>query len=790
MLISPPFLPARNANQTDAQWLETAMSGATPGYIPRRGDNTIAGNYPVSMEMGWHGGLHLVAPNGADGHALTVRAIADGTVVFVRQPTQANDNHDDPLNYGAPEGSRCWTSDGIVVIRHDTEIGADAQDQPVTVTFYSVYMHLDAIRGTVGPRRQIYRKDEIGEAGFIYGQPHSIHFEIFCDDANLQRLVGRTTGDLPLDRDGRSDVVFGELYFHLPAGTPVFGEQPLPNNSVAHRQPPAPRRGSPLPPATPLQAAHTTTEAVVIGLRYAHGEGTDGHRGDAAVTTYRLDGSTEGAALTEADAEYNLYRDATAIANAYPANGRPAPSAVFELLRFGRVINTAHETLTPNNVPHWRQIRYPGGTGWVNLNAANIHKFSDADFPHWKQWRLIDDSTDKDSRCDSPTVLAWFDGNQNGHIDATEATAGFACASVREKLEHAICKFPTEWSAATLDARWGWLKTSTEENPTPLTEEDFAKFKAHASALCFWDGVAGLPAAPWRFHPRCFVQVFRRCGWLSRRELTQLIPRAGLKDFARNWAEAERRINGVGHVHLNRAFRKYGFANAQRQTAFLAQVYIETGCLTLLDEVGHAKQQKRRNGTLYWPQPMMEYYAAFFGRGLMQLTWAGTYADYGTYRAFRNHQGTYVDERITATSTHDWAAPVRDAHQNLVRNQRRWSPRFDPDVVASDLYNASDSGAFFWVQKHFTGTTNIHRVADAGIDTTHVGRMSILVNGGGNGYNERLQYAAFIDRYRGDGIENAVAGTITATRQRIAHGQWTSGEAITLNINYTAQRST
>jgi len=600
--------------------------------------------------------------------------------------------------------------------------------------------------------------------------------------------VGRNTGDLPLDRDGRSDVVFGELYFHLPAGTPVYGEKPLPNNPVAHRQPPAPRRGAPLPPIAPLQPTHTTNLAFVIGLRYAHGEGADGHRGDATVTTYRIDGSTEGAALIEPDAEYNLYRDATAIANAYPADTRPAPSAVLELLRFGRVINTAHETLTPANVPHWRQIRYPGGTGWVNLNGANVHKFSDADFPHWKQWRLIDDSADRDSRCDSATILAWFDGNQNGHVDATEATAGFASGPVREKLEHAICKFPTEWSAATIDARWGWLKTSSEENPTPLSDEDFTKFKAHASVLCFWDGLAGLPTAPWRFHPLRFIEGFRRSGWLSRRELTQLLPRAGLKDFAGTWKAASDRIDGIGHIHLDRVFRKYGFVNTQRQTAFLAQVYIETGCLALLEEVGHAKQQRRRNGTLYWPQPMMEYYAAFYGRGLMQLTWAGTYADYGAYRAFRDHQGAYADTRITATSTHDWAAPTRDAHQNLVRTQRRWSPRFDPDVIATDRYNACDSGAFFWLQKHFTGTSNIHRVADSGLDTTHVGRISILVNGGSNGYNERLQYAAYIERYRGDGTDTVTTGAVTAIRQGIAHGHWTAGAAITLNVNYTAQR--
>lgn len=739
------------------------MSGAATGHVPRRGDNTIAGNYPVSMEMGWHGGMHLVAPNGADGHALPVRAIADGTVVFVRQPTQANDKHDDPLNYGAPEGARCWTSDGIIVIRHDTEIGANAQDQPVSVTFYSVYMHLDAIRGTVAPHRQIYRKDEIGEAGFIYGQPHRIHFEVFCDDANLQRLVGRTTGDLPLDRDGRSDVVFGELYFHLPAGTPVYGEKPLPNNPVAHRQPPAPRRGAQLPPITPLQPTHTTNLAFVIGLRYAHGEGADGHRGDATVTTYRIDGSTEGAALTEPDSEYNLYRDATEIANAYPAATRPAPSAVLELLRFGRVINTAHESLTPPNVPHWRQIRYPGGSGWVNLNGTTVHKFSDADFPHWKQWRLIDDSADQDSRCDPATILAWFDSNQNGHVDANEATAGFATATIRAKLEHTICKFPTEWSAATLDARWAWLKMSTEENPTPLTDEYFAKFKAHASALCFWDGVAGLPPAPWRFHPTRFIETFRRCGWLSENNLRRIYPNTP--------AEVRSRYRNA----LNQVLGRYGLNVPLRASHFFGQGLVETMGLRLMVEGSvlfarnpdHPSFQSEAGGYYQNPLDLYGYFhnyertgndlgnvakselwdrqgnlllvvigrdatgrptvtspsvqqidpvrshvgdgMKFRGRGFKQLTGLSNYAAYWVFRGWLR-SGLDFDEA--------WWLPPRRATDPV----RRPAPINDPQRLSTSPFNCIDSGG------QFASLNGIPRQADGGIARVNSDNVSRIVN--------------------------------------------------------------
>ncbi|MCV4796200.1 M23 family peptidase, partial [Escherichia coli] len=62
-----------------------------------------------------------------------------------------------------------------------------------------------------------------------------------------------------------------------------------------------------------------------------------------------------GEVLTDADGtdyEYNLYSAALRL---YPQS----PSAGFELLRFGRVINTEHETLIPANAPLWRTVSYP-----------------------------------------------------------------------------------------------------------------------------------------------------------------------------------------------------------------------------------------------------------------------------------------------------------------------------------------------------------------------------------------------------------------------------------------------
>lgn len=208
MLISPPFLPDRSADQAEDPWLDAALIGTGDGM------------FPISHRLGWHGGRHLAAPLDAAGGRLPVRAVADGKVLFVRQRT-ATDDRAHPLWY-----DRGYTSDAVVVIEHRTEIGADAQDRPVLLCFHSVYLHLHDVEKPVRVGQPVRRKDPIGSAGHIAGEPGRIHFEICLDGDNLARLAGRTAGDLPLARDGRDDVLYGAAYFRLPAGTPVYAAQP------------------------------------------------------------------------------------------------------------------------------------------------------------------------------------------------------------------------------------------------------------------------------------------------------------------------------------------------------------------------------------------------------------------------------------------------------------------------------------------------------------------------------------------------------------------------------------
>jgi predicted chitinase len=756
MLISPPFLLTRNANEAEDAWIERCMAGGRPGD----------GAFPLSYNLGWHGGMHLDAPmNGTQSEP--VRAIADGEVVFLRQPTAQPAG---PLPPDHPQAYGGWTDNGVVVIRHITEIGEGAN---AAVTFFSITMHLSEIDPAVQQGRRVYRKARLGTAGQIYGNlQRQIHLEVVCDADNLVRLVGRASGDLPLTADGRADAVYGALYFHLPAGAQVFGQQPLANHAQAMTQPP----GRPAPPPQPLQPVHTTTEELIVGLRYAAGEGAAGDRGDAYLTTYRPDGTPLGAALQENDAEYNLYTTAKDISDKYTTAPQPAPSAVFELLRFGRVIGP--DALNPADVPHWRQVRYAGGQGWVNLNAANVHKFSDADFPHWQQWRLIDDAVGQDSRCDSAVIRGWLDVNNDGRIEPREATTRLGDATIAPKLARAICKFPTEWDAATIDTRWGWLKTSTPENPEPLSNEDFEKLRAHITALAFWPGGMGINAHHWHWQPREFVRQFRMCGWLSLNELAQLLPRMhGARGALASipWATTQARFQPYV-ADLNKALRKYLILGTNRRVHFLAQTYIETAMWRVVEEIGQAHQQRRRDGTLYWPAPMMQYYGAFYGRGIMQLTWSGNYAAYGAYRALANvgPGHTYADARITHASTHYLGDPGNG------QAPARWYPKYDPAEIANNAYNACDSGAYYWISKAIGGgNMNINRVADDGVTTQAVGRASVLVNGGGYGYAERQAYAPFIERFLGDGTGTNTTATFVASRGQRNYN---------IYVDFTAQR--
>jgi hypothetical protein len=474
------------------------------------------------------------------------------------------------------------------------------------------------------------------------------------------------------------------------------------------------------------------------------------------------------------------------------------------MLRFGRILSTP-ATLSGDVCATWVKLTYAQGQqGYIDISKAGIKKLSDADFPSFMGWQKISDGNTpfgSDGLCDidmlkklvkdaadnqPPTVAA-----ETTEVQKADALSYYVKGhdTIRQALRGFICNAPSEWDSTNNETRYANLLD--EGGYYHGNEQGYNDFLKYLKEIQFWS-VTGLPAGQklWFFHPLAFIRHFRKSGWLSLNELTQLLPRKyGLNHAGAtlNWQTAHSRVNGgtIVHTDLCKAFRKYGLTTPNRQIAFLGQSYIETGLLRTAVEGGQG------SGT----SGNAPYYTAFYGRGLMQLTWPTLYDDYGKFRAFAsNTSGHYVDPRITAASTHHWSGPPTvDSHGHVHVDKRQWYPRYDPDLVASNQYNACDSAAFFWVWKHFMGAFDISRLADGAITTETVGRMSVLVNGGGNGYDDRQQYSAFVSRYRDDTTDTTMSTTLTFARQSIVSHphqspEWHASPVLShVYVDFTAQ---
>ncbi|WP_082160844.1 MULTISPECIES: peptidoglycan DD-metalloendopeptidase family protein [Burkholderia] len=460
MLISYPFLRAPKPKTDEAQ--DEGAVGL--------GEKSGKGAFPVSHQFGWHGGVHLVAPGG-DANPEPVRAIADGEIVYARpsapkpKTTPTGEERDaNPLYYYAG-----WTSNGVVILRHRTEIG-----EGVEVVFYSIYQHLSTVaKADWKSGDKVYRKDPIGKAGDIYGKSNRIHFEIVADKANVERLMGRSEGNLEV-AEGRRSCVWGDMHIVIPAGVPLYAVNPRTETrkyvvrafnstvgaandtleSVAQRFRTTPARILALNGKTEAQAGDwwpKVTGAYQIAMASATKPlslPTDAQRtirvpavyGAAAATppddltaevwaqwTVRPIGRTKEAlivTLSEARGDITLItRDVTGERRgsvSEPQGGynlyktavdtyHGCPGAGYEMLRFGRILGPdapAATDLHEGRLPHFRKIALDGSTtAFVDLNCAGTKAYSDADFPHWQGWTFIDDDTDGNSRCDSMQLL-------------------------------------------------------------------------------------------------------------------------------------------------------------------------------------------------------------------------------------------------------------------------------------------------------------------------------------------------------------------------------------------------
>jgi predicted chitinase len=696
MVISPPFLPAPIAGETESAWLLRAMAQPTARAL---GVEACEGSFPISSSMVWHSGLHLVAPH-EHGLFLPVRAVADAKVIFVRQPEKPSTAPDHALNY-TPNGIVEWSDNGCVILKHSTDIGA-ANGVPVTFTYYSLTMHLSAIEPGIKKDASVYRKDILGKAGKSYGHPSCIHFEICCEPAELKKLLNRELTWIELEneaaptKNGRTDCVYGDTVIYLPAST-----------AIAHQNPRDPHRAVP-----GTQTKLNIAQWVV--LKY--------EKGDLSIRSLDRMGRPIGVPQTVVGAEYDLYKTACELHARSSHPGTPnSPSGWYELLRFGR--NLGPDPL-PTDAANWQQIPTATGVVWADLNYPDTCKFSEADFLTVMGWKIVNDDSDHlDQRAQSLQMRRLIQDptpNSPAREEPKHLNSRLGLPEVIAKLKNVMFYFPTDWDSATIERRMGWAKDG-KNTEVQVSDKKWAAFLKHCELMCMPDLPDEYKRAMWRINPITFIETMRKCSWLSIGELAQCLPRKSLSDPNLKWSVALSRAEEHS-THLNQLFTKYLGSSKTRIAHALAQIYIETGILRIVSE---------------GREPNNSVSGAFYGRGYMQLTWVINYERYGIFKSIpSNHAGTYLDRRITKDSLHNFDAK---------RTHARWYPRYDPKLVSENLYHAAESSGFYWVSKHFSGLENINRACDLEFNTLTVGFVCWLVNGGGNGYPERQQFAKYLE---------------------------------------------
>lgn len=371
MLISYPFLPARETSQSDVDYEQSILDL----------EMLNAGIYPSSREQEWHGGIHIQAPGSNE----PVRAIADGTLVAYRL--------NNALIKERPDDATGRIDNSFVLIRHETETDSLTTDNgaetPVKAVFYSLYMHLmnTADMTTQGVDRhqmhaaieesgqavkpgnhtKIYRKDIIGFPGESYSTAGMIHFEIFTTSDALSKFFVDSQNAGEAGTKG----IWGDSYFVVKAASLAIAAHPHGHATIGGQ-------------ACPVGTSGRVDQSKNLFVQIAY-------RNGAKYTTTWIEGEedkpptllTSDEGVADADYEYNMYAIATAL---YPS----CPSAGMELLRLGRMIGPDRYKLAANENHNWQFVTYAAGRqGYLDLADPAVVKqvLSDADFPYWLGWQ-------------------------------------------------------------------------------------------------------------------------------------------------------------------------------------------------------------------------------------------------------------------------------------------------------------------------------------------------------------------------------------------------------------------
>ncbi|MBP0592068.1 hypothetical protein J8I87_20515 [Paraburkholderia sp. LEh10] len=309
----------------------------------------------------------------------------------------------------------------------------------------------------------------------------------------------------------------------------------------------------------------------------------------------------------------------------------------------------------------------------------------------------FDSDPTPDSLCDSPTVKKWLDVNRSGQVTHAEAVGALDIEAVRQRMAHAVCKFPTEWSKAGLEARYNWLKSPHEALTNPLSDPDFNRLMDHARDLAFWEDIhdADLPPANecWHFPPTTFIRQFRTCAWFSASEFKQFLPREVLREGPHHavyyenvdWTVPRRSLIAAHGPSLNKMLRKYSVNSPRRVATFFGNAMQETIWLSVLHE----------------NNPNMWYYP-WDGRGFLQLTHPENYLGYWDFKGIGNQISQEIRNRVLhAHAMANSHRPQAQQYNSDSVNEAtpimiQWRSHVGDHDISLDLVAPSDSAGFYW----------------------------------------------------------------------------------------------